>query len=55
MGNASEGRDGSEPYDDEGDAEGPVGMRGPGFETVFTRGSDGGGASGSVTIADGAW
>ena len=38
MGNASERRDGSERYDDEGDTEGPVGMRGPGSEKVFTRG-----------------
>ena len=32
MGNASDRRDGSERYDDEEDAEGPVGMRGPGSE-----------------------
>ena len=38
MGNASERRDGSERYDDGGEAEGPVGMRGPGSETLFTRG-----------------
>ena len=38
MGNASERMVGSERYDDGGDAEGPVGMRGPGSETLFTRG-----------------
>ena len=38
MGNASEGMGGSERYDDGGEAEGPVGMRGPGSEKLFTRG-----------------
>ena len=38
MGNASERRDGSERYDDGGEAEGPVGMRGSGSEKLFTRG-----------------
>ena len=38
MGNASERMGGSERYDDGGDAEGPVGMRGLGFEKRFTRG-----------------
>ena len=38
MGNASEWIDGSERYDDGGDAEGPVGMRAPGSDTLFTRG-----------------
>ena len=38
MGNASEWMGGSERYDDGGDPEEPVGMRGPGFDTRFTRG-----------------
>ena len=38
MGNASGQVDGSERYDDGGDPEGPVGMRGPGFETLLTCG-----------------
>ena len=38
MGNASGRVDGSERYDDGGDAEGPVGMRGPASDTLFTRG-----------------
>ena len=37
MGNAWEPEDGSGLYDDGGDAEGPVGMRGPGSDTLFTR------------------
>ena len=54
MGNASERRDGSERYDDAGDPEGPVGRRGPGFDTLFTVGVGGGGASGSVMMTHGA-
>ena len=53
MGDASERRDGSERYDDEGDAEGPVGVRRPGSETVFTRGltaAEPAGASRSVMV-----
>ena len=38
MGNASEGMDGSERYDDGGDAEGPAGMHWPGVDTRFTCG-----------------
>ena len=38
MGNASERVDGSERYDDRGDAGEPVGMREPGSDTLFTRG-----------------
>ena len=38
MGNASERVDGSERYDGGRDPEGPMGMRGPGFATLFTRG-----------------
>ena len=38
MGNASGRRDGSECYDDGGEPEGPVGMRGPGSDTLVTRG-----------------
>ena len=38
MGNASEMMAGSERYDDGGDAERSVGMRGPGSDKLFTRG-----------------
>ena len=38
MGNASERVDGSERYGDGEDPERPVGMREPGFDTLFTRG-----------------
>ena len=38
MGNASGGVGGSERYDDGGEPEGPVGIRGSGFDTRFTRG-----------------
>ena len=38
MGNASEWMGGSEGYDDEGDPEGPVGMRWPGSDKLLTRG-----------------
>ena len=38
MGNASGRVDGSERYDDGGEPEGPVGMRGPGSGKLFTRG-----------------
>ena len=38
MGNASGRVDGNERYDDGGEPEGPVGMRGPGSEKLFTRG-----------------
>ena len=37
-GNASERRAGSERYDEGGDAEGPLGMRWPGSDKLFTRG-----------------
>ena len=38
MGNASGRVDGSERYDDGVDPEEAVGMRGPGFDRLFTRG-----------------
>ena len=38
MGNASERMAGSERYDDSGDAERSVGMRGPGSDKRVTRG-----------------
>ena len=38
MGNASGRVDGSERYDDGGEPEGRMGMRGPGSEKLFTRG-----------------
>ena len=38
MGNAWEGMGGSGRYDDGGDAEGPVGLRWLGSDTLFTRG-----------------
>ena len=38
MGNVSEGMGGSERYDDGGDGEGPVGLRWPGSDKLFTRG-----------------
>jgi len=38
MGNASERMGGSERYDDRGEREGPLGMRWPGSNRLFTRG-----------------
>ena len=38
MGNASGRVDSSERYDDAGEPAGPAGMRGPGFDTLFTGG-----------------
>ena len=38
MGNASERMDGSERYEDGGEAEGRLGMRWPGSNKLFTRG-----------------